>query len=290
VPGTVAVSVIVCTYNRCEKLARSLDAIAASALASQMPVELIVVDNNSRDATEAVVQAFARASPIPVRRVTEPRQGLSYARNRGIREARGEIVAFTDDDCIVDSGWIAAVAKEFAAEPGVMIVGGRVDLYTAEDRPVTIRPIGERVRYSSADQIYGHIIGCNMTLRRRLVERIGWFDPALGDRYGVTADDIDFAYRALRAGAGVVFTPDARVRHDHGRRTDAEIARLRRSYLRGRGAFYLKHAWRDRRILKHVYWEIRGAEHPLSHLGVLASGSLHVVLKRLRLRGPLRTS
>jgi glycosyltransferase involved in cell wall biosynthesis len=287
VEGTVAVSVIVCTYNRCEKLARSLDAIAAAAIESEMPVELIVVDNNSHDATEAVVDAFARVSPIPVRRVAEPRQGLSYARNRGIVEARGEIIAFTDDDCIVDPDWIAAVAKEFEAAPEVMIVGGRVDLHTPEDKPVTIRPLGERVRYASADQIYGHIIGCNMTLRRRLVERIGWFDPALGDRYGVTADDIDFTYRALRAGAGVVFTPDARVRHDHGRRTDAEVTRLQRSYLRGRGAFYLKHAWRDRRILKHLYWELRNVARPLGHLSVLASGALHVVLKHLRLRGPL---
>jgi GT2 family glycosyltransferase len=286
VPGRPAVSVIVCTYNRCEKLRRSLEAIAAAALASEIPVEMIVVDNNSSDATEAVVEAFARASPIPVRRVLESSQGLSYARNRGIREAQGDIIAFTDDDCIADPGWIAAIAKEFAAAPEVMIVGGRVDLHAPEDRPVTIRPIDERVRYSSADQIYGHIIGCNMTFRRRLVDRIGGFDPALGDRYGVTADDIDFAYRALRSGAGIVFAPDARVRHDHGRRTDAEIARLQRTYLRGRGAFYLKHAWRDRRILKHLYWELRRAEHPLSHLGVLASGALHVVLKRLRFRGP----
>jgi len=293
--GPIAVSVIVCTYNRCEKLERSLRAIASSMARCNFATEIVVVDNNSRDATETVVRDFARGCPVPLRYVVERSQGLSYARNCGIREAKGDIVAFTDDDCIVDPDWVAVVAREFAASPDVMVVGGRVDLYTPEDRPITIRPIDERVRYSSTTQIYAHIIGCNMAFRRVLVDRIGWFDPALGGTRGVTADDIDFIYRAMRSGAGVVFVPDLRVRHDHGRRTDAQVRALQRGYFRGRGAFFGKHVLRDRDILKHFYWEMRSVADPreghvarsmATHLRLLASGVLHLVLTRARLVRP----
>jgi glycosyltransferase involved in cell wall biosynthesis len=282
VDAAPAVSVIVCTYNRCEKLKRSLEAIAESARASGLSAELIVVDNNSRDATAAVAAEFAREAPLPVRCVTETAQGLSYGRNRGIREAQGEICAFTDDDCVCDPGWVAAIAREYAADPTVMIVGGRIDLFTPEDRPITVRPIGERVRYRSVDQIFGYIIGANLSLRRALIARIGWFDPALGDAYGVTADDVDFIYRALRAGAGVVFTPEARVRHDHGRRTDEAVAQVQRGYARGRGAFYIKHAWRDRAIARQCYWELRKS--PPERLRTMAGGAAHLVAKRMGLR------
>jgi len=287
--GPIALSVIVCTYNRCRKLERSLRAIASSMACGNLSAEIVVVDNNSRDETEAVVAEFAQSCPVPVRRVVERSQGLSYARNRGIREAKGDIVAFTDDDCVVDPGWANAIAKEFAENPEIMVVGGRVDLYTPEDKPVTIRPIDERMRYSSTDQIYDHIIGANIAFRRGLVERIGWFDPALGGSRGATADDIDFIYRALRSGAGVIFVPEVKVLHDHGRRTDEQVRTLQRGYVKGRGAFYCKHALRDREILKHLYWEMRSvagrrdgnvAGLVAAHLRILASGALHLVLMR----------
>jgi GT2 family glycosyltransferase len=287
--GPIALSVIVCTYNRCRKLERSLRAIASSVARGNLAAEIVVVDNNSRDGTEAVVREFALSCPVPVRRVVELSQGLSYARNRGIREAKGDIVAFTDDDCVVDPGWVAAIAKEFAEIPEIMVVGGRVDLYTPEDRPVTIRPIDKRVRYTSTDQIYTYIIGANMAFRRRLVERIGWFDPALAGSRGAGADDIDFIYRALRSGAGVIFVPDVKVLHDHGRRTDEQVRALERSYVKGRGAFYCKHALGDHEILKHLYWELRTLAHSrdgkvagsiAAHLWILASGALHLMLTR----------
>lgn len=293
--GPIAVSVIVCTYNRCDKLGRSLRAIVAALKRCHFGAEIVVVDNNSRDATEAVVGAVAQDCPVPLRYVVERSQGLSFARNRGIREAKGDIVAFTDDDCVVDPSWVEVVAREFAANPDVTLIGGRVDLYTPEDRAITIRPIDERVRYTSTIQIYAHIIGCNMAFRRVLVDRIGGFDPALGGTGGLTADDIDFIYRAMRSGAAVVFVPELKVRHDHGRRTDAQVRALRRSYFRGRGAFFGKHLLGDPDILRHVYWELRSVADPreghvarsiANYLGLLASGVLRLVLTRTRLVRP----
>jgi glycosyltransferase involved in cell wall biosynthesis len=275
VDAPVAVSVIVCTYNRCEKLKRSLAAIAESAKASGLAVELLVVDNNSRDATAAVVAAFARDAPLPVRCVTE-------TANRGIREATGEICAFTDDDCVCDLGWVAALHREYAADPSVMIVGGRVELFTSEDRPITIRTGAERLRYDAFEATYLPIIGANLSLRRALVARIGLFDPALGDAYSVTADDVDFIYRALRAGAAVVYTPEAMVRHDHGRRTDEAVAWVQRGYARGRGAFYMKHAWRDREIARQCYWELRKSS--IDEIWKMIGGAAHLLTNRIGLR------
>jgi glycosyltransferase involved in cell wall biosynthesis len=286
------VSVVVCTYNRSQRLETALAHIESAAARARVAAEIVVVDNNSRDDTKLVVSRAARASTVPVRYVFERAQGLSFARNRGLREATGSIVAFTDDDCVVDSGWIGALCDEFAADPGVAIVGGRVDLYSPEDQPVSIRPIAERVRYTDATQVYGLVMGCNLAVRRGVAERIGGFDPAFGGSKGVVADDIDFVYRAFEQRLGIVFTPAARVLHNHGRRTDGELRALARSYVRGKGAFFCKHVLRaDRTILRHAWWEIRArhgeaAPNQLSHretLGALASGAIHFVLTRARL-------
>lgn len=294
---TADVSVVVCTWNRAQRIEKVLAHIGVAAARGNRSAEIVVVDNNSRDDTKAVVALAARSSPIRVHYVFEPIQGLSFARNRGLQAARGSIIAFTDDDCIVEPGWIAALWDEFAADPHVAIVGGRVDLYASDDQPVSIRPIAERVRYTNAGQIYGLIMGCNMAVRRGVADRIGEFDPAFGGSKGVVADDIEFIYRALKHGLGIVYTPKAQVLHHHGRRTTEDLRALRRSYVRGRGAFFCKYLLRaDRTILRHAWWEVRArrgsgpeSENQLSRretLGALASGAFHFVLTRTGLARP----
>jgi hypothetical protein len=291
------VSVVVCTYNRSRQIERALLHIGAAAVHANLAVEIVVVDNNSRDDTKAVVASVARISAIPVRYVFEPAQGLSFARNRGLKAANGSIIAFTDDDCLVDPTWIAALWGEFVANPDVAVLGGRVDLYAPEDQPVSIRPIAECVRYTDAGQIYGLIIGCNMAIRRGVADRIGGFDPAFGGSKGVVADDIEFVYRALRQGLGILYTPKALVLHNHGRRTAEDLRALGRSYARGRGAFFCKYLLNaDRTIFRHAWWEVRArhgsgpaSANQLSHretLCALASGALHFILTRTGLARP----
>ena len=293
----VDVSVVVCTFNRSRQLGESLRHIEGSAHRADVGVEIVVVDNNSSDDTKAAVNRIAASSLVAVRYVFEPAQGLSFARNRGLQAAKGNIIAFTDDDCLVDPEWIAALCGEFTTNPDLAIVGGRVDLYTTEDQPVSIRPLSERVRYTSARQIYGLIMGCNMAIRRGVSERIGGFDPALGGSKGVIADDLDFIYRALKQGFGVLFAPEARVLHHHGRRDPGEVRALRRGYVRGRGAFYCKHLLRaDSTILRHAWWDLRagGGDDavPAGHLSrrerlaALASGALHLILTRTGVTRP----
>src|SRR5262245_48939241 len=134
-PALVDISVVVCTYNRSRQVAGALAHILEAAARTKLSIEIVVVDNNSRDDTKAVVES-STSSTIPIRYSFEPTQGLSFARNRGLKDSRGSVIAFTDDDCIVDPNWIDALWCEFVANPDVAIVGGRVDLYNLEDEPV----------------------------------------------------------------------------------------------------------------------------------------------------------
>ena len=100
------ISVILCTYNRCESLTRALESVAASQMPDSVDWEILVVDNNSKDRTRAVTSEFCLRHPGRVRYLFEAQQGLSNARNAGIHEARSEIIAFTDDDVTVEPTWL----------------------------------------------------------------------------------------------------------------------------------------------------------------------------------------
>src|ERR1700722_16738649 len=100
------VSVIICTYNRCKSLATALESVAASKLPDSMDWEVLVIDNNSSDKTSEVAQGFCQRFPNRFRYFFEPRQGKSFALNTGIQAARGEVLAFTDDDVIVEPTWL----------------------------------------------------------------------------------------------------------------------------------------------------------------------------------------
>src|SRR5204862_6920845 len=112
----VSVSVVICTWNRAGLLDQTLARMRELHVPAGLAWELLVVNNNCTDDTDAVV---ARHAPhLPLRVVHEPKQGHSNARNRGVAEARGELVLWTDDDVQVDPGWLAALADGAARHPG----------------------------------------------------------------------------------------------------------------------------------------------------------------------------
>ena len=235
------VSVVVCTYNRSQRLETALAHIENAAARARVAVEIVVVDNNSRDDTKARRRSCGPSlGRYPFATCSSAHRACRSPAIADCRRRTGSVVAFTDDDCVVDPGWIAALCDEFAADPDVAVVGGRVDLYSPEDRPVSIRPIAERVRYTDATQIYGLVMGCNLAVRRGVAERIGGFDPAFGGSKGVVADDIEFVYRAF----------EARARHRvHARRASAaqsrppnrwRVARARTKLCPGQGCVLLQ--------------------------------------------------
>ena len=105
------ITVILCTYNRCQSLAKALESVAASQLPDSIQWEVLVVDNNSKDQTKEVTEGFCRRYPGRFRYLFERKQGKSNALNTGIREARGSILAFMDDDVIVAPTWLMNITE-----------------------------------------------------------------------------------------------------------------------------------------------------------------------------------
>ncbi len=214
---TPAVSVVLCTYNRADQLASALEPLLAQS--GDVPYELLVVDNNSKDRTADVVNAAARQARTTVRYLFEPKQGLSHARNRGIDEARAPIVAFTDDDVRVADDWVASVARAFDRHPDADYVGGRVLpnwlqpppkwLTTAHWSPLALQDYGDEPLVSSRDRAVC-LVGASLSFRREVFERVGLFAPRLGrikDGIGST-EDHDMQLRLWKAGMRGVYVPD----------------------------------------------------------------------------------
>jgi len=261
--GRPAVSVVVCTRNRCTALAKLLESLTGIAAPPGTPWELVIVDNGSTDGTAALIDSFA--GRLPVRRVSEPQKGLSRARNAGLRAALGAILAFTDDDCIPAPDWLSAIVAEFTRDPGLAGIGGRVELHDPRDYPITIRTSRTREALTSAYQLPALMVGCNMSFARWALDAIGEFDVTLGAGTAVgSAEDTDYLYRALLLGLRIEYVPEVLVAHDHGRRRLEEVAHLKRSYARGRGALLTKYLLRaDRAMACCAYYDLRWNGHEL---------------------------
>ena len=253
----MTLSFIVCTRNGADRLEGTLGSIAA-AVRDVADVELVVVDNGSQDATPALLAAWREQAPLPVTLVHEPRPGLAGARNAGIAAARGGILAFTDDDCRLGPGYAATLLARYADDDRPVIRGGRVELGDPRDLPFTIKTDMEPAVYDGLVHPGGFIHGCNMALRRDVIDRIGLFDPGFGAGAPFkAAEDTEYVYRAHRAGIRIEYVPDCLVYHHHGRRQQEDILRLSRIYAEGNGALYAKYL-RDSRLLRHLYWDMKG--------------------------------
>jgi glycosyltransferase involved in cell wall biosynthesis len=253
------ISIIVCTRNRAEKLKHVLHAIQALDIPAGADYEVIVVDNGSTDETAAVCAGSEASFHGRLHRIFLPNPGKSRAGNVGFASARGSIIAFLDDDVLPRRDWLGVVWHEFSADPDLGAISGRVELANAADLPIAIRRQDERMEFRSLDDAFHLFIGCNLAVRRTLIERSGLFDPNLGpgSRFGV-AEDADFFYRAWRAGGKLVYVPSLFVHHDHGRRMREAKLAVARGYILGRGAFYAKYVLqRDSIVARAFYWELK---------------------------------
>jgi len=223
-----SVTVAVCTRNRTEDLAECLEGLTSL---DYPDLELLVVDNApSSDATERLV-----ASIDDIRYVKEPRPGLDWARNRAIAEASGEILAFTDDDVVVDPLWARQLGETFAESDEIMAVTGLVVPLELETLPQLLferaggfgrglrrswNKIEEGETWHLGSGRFG--TGANMAFRRSIFELIGVFDPALGAGTATNGgDDLEMFFRVLQEGHVLVYEPWAIVRHRHRRDYDA---------------------------------------------------------------------
>ena len=270
-------SILIATRNRCRRLALSLESYRRLCIpAALQSLEVVVIDNGSSDDTPAVVADASRTSPFPIRYLSDPRPGKSLALNTGIREANGDLLLFTDDDCLPAADWLAAMVLEFSSADAPDVIGGRVELYDSADEPITvIRSTGRKLIRSATELMLPAIIGANMAFRRTVIEDTGLFDPLLGPgTKGRSGLDIDLLYRALRHGFAVLYSPAAVVYHNHGRCSEAQVAQLVARYQFGRGALYCKYR-RQMEMQRVAYWELK------THLVEL---SRHLLCRRQAMR------
>lgn len=222
--GTLRASVLVPTYNRAGYLRLCLEGLAAQS-ASRDSFEVIVVDNNSTDTTREVTLAFAMRHPeLRLRYCRELRQSAGHARNRGVAEARGEIVCFLDDDTVASAQWLDAMLAGFA-DPSVGCAGGpAIPDYQGRPRPPWLEgelqgllsgynlPYTEPTPLRRPEQFP---FACNLALRRQVFDQVGLFRPEL-DRVGsevLTGGETELIGRCSRAGWQILFLPQAGVRH-----------------------------------------------------------------------------
>ena len=219
--------------------------------------ELVIVNNGSSDRTQAVAADFAAGAPFPVRTVVEPKEGLSRARNLGLRSAIGDILMFTDDDCYVRPDWVRQTISAFGGDLR-QVVGGRVDLFNRAHFPITIKTDAEPQTLQSFVDLHGFVIGANMAIGRPVHEEIGDFDTRLGAGTLLrAAEDTEIIYRAFRSGVPVRYEPAIAVDHDHGRVTEEESRTLMFGYRMGDGALALKYLLdKDPDPMRLIYWEL----------------------------------
>jgi GT2 family glycosyltransferase len=261
-------SVIVATRNRAPHLGPCLDSIAAAFERSALfdDAEIVIADNGSTDETPNVLKAWAAANTARLVPVAEPRPGKSRALNRAIEAASGELLAFTDDDCRLLPEYVNDLLRHDAADAELVLRGGRIELGDPTDLPLTINTAPTRGRWSLAmnsarhNALTGKINGCNMMMRRALIERIGGFDEDFGPGSKIASgDDTEFVYRAYTAGVPIEYVPDMAVAHFHGRKTAGTAYKLWRGYATGNGAFFTKYLFKHFNLARPFWWDIKNA-------------------------------
>lgn len=200
--ATPEISVVVATRNRARRLEALLDSIAAQR---GVDAETVVVDDGSDDDTPAVLARRLEAGGECLKAIRHERsRGPAAARNAGWRAARAPLVAFVDDDCVADPGWLAALAEAHRDQPEAFVQGA-VEPNRAELERASVFWSSRAVE--AGDAWYAT---CNIAYPRALLERLGGFDETYRNPAG---EDTDLAWRALEAGAESSFAPAARVEH-----------------------------------------------------------------------------
>lgn len=238
----VRLSVAICTWNRCELLRQTLEQMTRLRVPAGVTWELLVVNNNCTDATDAVIAGFA--ARLPVRRIFEATPGQSSARNAAVRAATGDYLIWTDDDVLVDPEWLAAYAAAFARRPDAVIFGGPIAPWFEGTPPAWLAAAFPKVANAYAVLDLGseavplghntYPFGANMAFRTDVL-RGRSYDPNLGLRPGssMRGEEMVLIRELFAAGARGWWVPDARVRHfvPRARQTISYL----KEYYRGSG-------------------------------------------------------
>jgi glycosyltransferase involved in cell wall biosynthesis len=218
-PDAPRVSVVIPVKDDADRLARCLDALEAQTLGGQ--IEILVVDNGSSDHVEEAV-----AGRPAVRLLHEARPSSYAARNRGVAEATGELLAFTDSDCVPAADWLERGYARFVPGRDDIFVGGRVDLFACDEAEPTAVELYE-LAHGFPQRRYverlSFAVTANLLVRRDVFQRVGAFSADL-----ISSGDLEWGQRARAAGVRGVYADDVPVAHP----ARAELREIARKFRR----------------------------------------------------------
>lgn len=217
---------VICTYNNAVVLRQTLASIEEQKVNDNHQWSVVVVDNNSQDDTEAVVREYQNKGHIPsLKRIFEPRQGLAFARRTAVRARESDLIAFVDDDCILDPQWVNQAACFFAEHEKAGALGGRIDIVWETEPPKVLSDHA----YCFAAQDYGNVprslasememdlAGAGLVLKRKALLKSGWCENfCLVGRKGMAlgaGDDIEMILRIRNSGYEIWYSPTLRLKH-----------------------------------------------------------------------------
>ncbi len=222
------VSIVVPVKNCADKIKSLLDSLMKVEY-DKNKFEVVIVDGNSTDNTREIVVQY------PVRLMAEERRGLNAARNTGLRHSKGEIIAFTDGDCVVPKNWLNKIIENFQ-DKDVGCVGGSasryyddfLSQYSDESIMPVLRRFEKKKILSEVKPPLQYPAGCNMAVRREVLDQVGVFDENI--EYGFDEDEL--VERICHAGYKMVLDPEISIAHKH-RSSILEL--LRQNFRYGRG-------------------------------------------------------
>lgn len=234
------ISVVVCSYNGSKTIRDTMEGLQRL----QYPhFEVIVVNDGSTDHLAKIVKEY------PVRLISTTNRGLSAARNAGMQYARGEIIAYIDDDAYPDPHWLHYLAHAYRTTDHACI--GGPNILPEEDGPIATcvaNAPGGPVHVLISDDIAEHVPGCNLSIRKNVLMKIGGFDPV----YRAAGDDVDVCWRVQEAGCTIGFHPGAVVWH-HRRNSIKAYWKQQKGY--GKAEALLEAKWPEKyNGFGHVTW------------------------------------
>lgn len=216
----IKASVIICTYNRGDTLLKTLENLDRIDLAPDITLEILIIDNNSTDNTKDIVEEYIHHARHYTRYIFEKNQGKSFALNRGVREANGEMIAFTDDDIIVRRDWILNIKKAFE-DSGCSCVGGKILLRFGKTPPdwlsdkmmeqYGLLDLGDTAFLLTKPKLYG----ANFAVAKSVFGKHGDFDVNLGPKAEkmYNNEDVGFIEKLIKGGEKVLYSPEVVVEH-----------------------------------------------------------------------------
>jgi glycosyltransferase involved in cell wall biosynthesis len=243
------ISVVICTYNRADLLIIAIDSLLKQSL-DAVEFEILIIDNNSKDTTQRVGLAYAK-NHKNVTYFLEEKVGLSHARNRGYLEAKGNYVAYADDDCNLPIDWLLN-AKNVILDKDYAVLGGPVYPFYVDRKPswykdtYELYEFGNVARFLNNDEL---LIGCNIIFRKDVLYQFNGFNP----EFGMTGNTIGYAeeadlqirIRTALLNEAIFYDPKLYVNH-LVRFEKTTLAWLIKSfYARGKHNFFLRRRSKD---------------------------------------------